>query len=150
MTYSDLLKDPKWQKMRLKILERDLFTCTYCGEDQETLHVHHKIYLPNRKPWEYSEDCLTTLCHVCHNDASKGMKESIQRLGEAIKKFGLFPKDIDQISEAFEKSKPQHIYEVTASAIAHGISNMQTDLIKSMLKHFRSKGKQNGKGTSIF
>lgn len=143
MTYLDLLKDPKWQKVRLKILERDNFTCTYCGGDEETLHVHHKIYLPNRKPWEYEDDCLTTLCKDCHQYASHGMKESIHRLGEAVKKFGLHPKDIDQISKAFEESSPIHVTEVTASAIAHGIRSMQTEIIESFFNNLIIKRDSN-------
>lgn len=40
MTYSQKLRDPRWQKKRLEILERDSFTCQHChdhsedGEDQ--------------------------------------------------------------------------------------------------------------------
>ena len=30
------------------------------------LHVHHKYYIKNRKPWEYDNDALKTVCHNCH------------------------------------------------------------------------------------
>lgn len=50
--------------MRLKILERDQFTCQSCGDDKRTLHVHHFEYSKN--PWESSEHDLITLCDSCH------------------------------------------------------------------------------------
>ena len=47
-TYAENLQNPKWQKMRLKILERDEFSCQKCFETEETLHVHHRIYIGNK------------------------------------------------------------------------------------------------------
>lgn len=65
--YLDLLKNPKWQKKRLKIFQRDNFRCKLCNDDKTTLNVHHKKYIKNHKPWEYNEDDLITLCDDCHN-----------------------------------------------------------------------------------
>ena len=65
--YSELLKHPKWQKKRLKILERDKFQCRSCEDDSKTLHVHHLYYDYKLKPWEYSDDDLVTLCEDCHD-----------------------------------------------------------------------------------
>lgn len=31
------------------------------------LNVHHKIYYRNRNLWDYSDDCLVTLCDDCHH-----------------------------------------------------------------------------------
>lgn len=67
MSYSDLLKNPKWQKKRLEILSRDEFTCRTCGNVNETLHVHHSKYIRNKNPWEYKDLFLITLCETCHN-----------------------------------------------------------------------------------
>ena len=66
-TYGEKLLDPRWQRMRLKILERDSFTCTYCGDSKSTLHVHHGMYMPGKDPWEVPEYCLLTLCADCHD-----------------------------------------------------------------------------------
>lgn len=63
-TYSDKLKDPRWQKKRLKILERDDWMCCKCGEDTKPLHVHHTAYKGN--PWEADDNQLQTLCEDCH------------------------------------------------------------------------------------
>lgn len=63
-TYSDLLKNPLWQRKRLEILSRDNFQCVYCGEEKRTLHVHHLTY--SGKPWEVADINLLTLCDKCH------------------------------------------------------------------------------------
>jgi transcription elongation factor Elf1 len=64
MTYSEKLSDPRWQKKRLEILNRDNFTCTLCGDDKSTLHIHHSAY--TGEPWEADSKMLITLCKNCH------------------------------------------------------------------------------------
>jgi hypothetical protein len=64
--YSELLKSPKWQRKRLEILERDNFKCVNCGSEDNTLHVHHHYYESGKKPWEYPDRVLITLCEGCH------------------------------------------------------------------------------------
>jgi len=64
-TYSEKLKDPRWQKKRLEILNRDNFTCRACTESEEMLIVHHISY-DNCEPWEYENIKLVTLCEDCH------------------------------------------------------------------------------------
>lgn len=65
-TYSEKLKDPRWQKKRLEILERDSWTCKGCGAKERTLHVHHIFYFPGKDPWEIENGFLITLCEDCH------------------------------------------------------------------------------------
>lgn len=72
--YSELLKDPRWQKKRLKIMERDDWMCKGCGSKTETLHVHHLNYIWGGKPWEAEDDDLVTLCEDCHK-MEEGLKE---------------------------------------------------------------------------
>jgi len=67
-TYSEKLKSPKWQKKRLKIMERDGFQCQMCFNRDDTLTVHHKYYLSGKEPWEYEGECLITLCEDCHSE----------------------------------------------------------------------------------
>ena len=65
-TYSEKLKDPRWQRKRLEILERDDFECRSCGSKENTLHVHHAFYEKGKSPWEYESRHLTTQCEPCH------------------------------------------------------------------------------------
>jgi len=64
--YSELLKHPKWQKKRLEIFERDKFECRSCMANDKTLHVHHINYEDGKKPWQYPDSNLITLCEKCH------------------------------------------------------------------------------------
>lgn len=66
MNYQEKLKDPRWQKKRLKVLQRDNWTCQLCESKDKTLHVHHKYYLPNAEPWDVPDSALVTLCFECH------------------------------------------------------------------------------------
>lgn len=71
-TYVDLLKDPRWQKKRLEVMERDKFMCTSCQSDETTLNVHHVVpYRKDTKPWEYENDELITLCEDCHKEITE-------------------------------------------------------------------------------
>jgi hypothetical protein len=65
-SYKKLLRDPRWQKKRLKVLERAGWKCERCGNGEEELHVHHTFY-DGRKPWKYPKTSLECLCKACHN-----------------------------------------------------------------------------------
>ncbi|MDV2988548.1 MAG: hypothetical protein P3T54_00075 [Dehalogenimonas sp.] len=64
--YSEKLRDPRWQKKRLQIMERDGWKCQFCGSEKDTLNVHHKDYVYGREPWDYPDDWLITYCQSCH------------------------------------------------------------------------------------
>ena len=66
MEYKEKLKDPRWQKKRLKIMERDDWQCQCCFDRIKPKIVHHKFYLKDKEPWEYNELSLITLCEDCH------------------------------------------------------------------------------------
>jgi hypothetical protein len=80
-TYNELLKHPKWQKKRLKILERDNWKCTHCLAPNNTLHVHHRYGYRGIKPWEYDDSELQTLCEFCHDLLKNTIPGSVQLLG---------------------------------------------------------------------
>jgi len=82
-TYLEKLKDPRWQKKRLEIFQRDDWGCVECGNIKLTLHVHHEEYSGN--PWETSGDKLKTLCESCHS--KKGSK--IQQIESFLEKIGV-------------------------------------------------------------
>lgn len=56
--------DPRWQKKRLEILNRDQWRCVACGDDSNTLHVHHIVYAGEL--WETKDEDMQTLCESCH------------------------------------------------------------------------------------
>lgn len=58
--------DPRWQKIRLRILERDGFACKACGNTDITLHIHHLRYKKGKRIWDVNDDDLETLCELCH------------------------------------------------------------------------------------
>lgn len=64
--YKEQILDPRWQKRRLEILNRDKFSCTYCGETKLTLHVHHTYYENDVYIWDAKDEYLTTLCCEHH------------------------------------------------------------------------------------
>lgn len=66
MDFKDQYKHPLWQKKRLETLSAHGFSCQRCGSEDESLHVHHKVYVKGRKIWEYSIDELVAVCESCH------------------------------------------------------------------------------------
>lgn len=75
MSYSEKLKDVRWQCKRREILERDENKCKHCGEVEGQMHVHHTSYSRGREPWEYENDSLVTLCWACHLDLEDQREE---------------------------------------------------------------------------
>ncbi len=65
-SYRSKLLDPRWQRRRLEIMQRDDFACLLCQSEDKTLAVHHRAYLRGREPWDYPADALVTLCDECH------------------------------------------------------------------------------------
>ena len=65
-TYAEKLRDPRWQRRRLEILNRTDFRCEVCASAEKTLNVHHKLYRKGAMPWEYSDRELAALCEDCH------------------------------------------------------------------------------------
>lgn len=65
VTYSDKLKDPRWQRKRLEIFQRDNFTCRLCADATTELQVHHQQY-KGANPWDADNEFLITLCCDCH------------------------------------------------------------------------------------
>lgn len=63
-TYSEKLKNPKWQKKRLEILQRDNFKCSKCADTETELQIHHLKYTGN--PWDAPNENLITVCKHCH------------------------------------------------------------------------------------
>ena len=80
--YWKLLKDARWQRKRLEIMQRDNFTCIACGRSDKdegtTLNVHHAYYIKGVKPWEYGNHLLTTRCSECHEEMHEDQHRLLQ------------------------------------------------------------------------
>lgn len=85
MTYSQKLRDPRWQRLRLQIMQRDGFRCVICGDDKKTLNVHHLIY-QRRDPWDYPEYVYQTLCEECHKTRQELTDKAVDSIRMAIAK----------------------------------------------------------------
>ena len=96
MTYSDKLKDPRWQKKRLEILQRDNFTCRICKDIDSTLHVHHITY--NGNPFDADENDLITLCDKCHKTEHDLHQIMIDDLLQFIKQKQFTWLDIERLT----------------------------------------------------
>ncbi len=67
LTYYDSYYQTKWQELRLKIYERDNWTCQICGvncQKKNKIQCHHIV--PYRISQDNSESNLITLCVKCH------------------------------------------------------------------------------------
>jgi len=82
MSYADQLRDPRWQKRRLEVLERANWTCERCSDTENTLHVHHGYYERGLAPWEYPHETLYCLCETCHEVVQVQLREIHRRLGQ--------------------------------------------------------------------
>ena len=101
-TYSDKLKDLRWQKKRLKILERDNWRCANCLDDKSTLHIHHRIYIGNNDPWDYENDTLVTLCEKCHEYEKDHLADAVSELGVLVRQ-NFFAFTIAELFHGLEK-----------------------------------------------
>ena len=115
--YYEKLKDPRWQKKRLEIFERDEYICQSCNDDKSTLHVHHRNYIKGKDPWDYPNEFLVTLCETCHEVEKEELEEYVPLLIENIKKK-FFADDMRELAFGFSQLQPFHDSHVMASTIS--------------------------------
>lgn len=77
-------KDPRWQRKRLKIMERDGWKCVACGASDKELHVHHLMY--ENEYWDTPDKYLQALCFECHDKLGEHPKAGVGYLpgGEIV------------------------------------------------------------------
>lgn len=102
--YRRALKSPKWIAKREKIKKRDGFKCVKCN-CKNNLHVHHTYYLPNKMPWEVPDDCLITLCKVCHTKEHEGKNISSFARKSAPKKTPVVKKSAPKKKRGSRKAR---------------------------------------------
>lgn len=119
--YSEKLRDPRWQKKRLEIMQRDNFSCQSCGDDQSTLNVHHFEY--HGEPWEVENKLLITLCESCHSWEGDNRGGEEKKLLSAIRGNQFLSHSISELTKGFANMANFHVPEVTASVIAWALSD---------------------------
>ena len=64
----NLYNHADWKRFRGEVIKLDGDRCVRCsrGRHDVVLQVHHKRYIPGRKPWEYAHSECETLCKGCH------------------------------------------------------------------------------------
>jgi hypothetical protein len=80
-TYWELLRHPKWQEKRLRVMQRAGFECENCGDKDTILNVHHTYYEKGKSPWEYPDESLRCLCESCHGNADELRRKLLRQLG---------------------------------------------------------------------
>lgn len=141
--YFAKLKDPRWQKKRLEILERDNFACQVCGDNESTLHVHHKFYLRDRELWEYNNGCFITLCENCHAYETSRMPEVIYELNAVIK-FYFMADNVEIISRAIHKFDISNDGHFKACVIEYALTEMKDLIVEKYKQYIKSAGVKNG------
>jgi len=106
--YFESFKDPRWQKKRLEILERDDFECIVCGDKKAQLHAHHTIYFENSYPWEYPNRCIKTLCDKCHTDEHESLFDCLKQMSHTLRYLGYLSDDIWNLSDMLGSIKANH------------------------------------------
>lgn len=117
--YAKQWLDPRWQKRRLEIMQRDEFSCTECGAEDKTLNVHHVYYTRGADVWNYPDHALLTLCNDCH-EAEHAMAESSERAFiDAFKQVGFMSSSlgsmaftIDQLQANVGQEKTKKMLEM--------------------------------------
>lgn len=147
MKYSEKLKDPRWQKKRLEIFNRDEWYCRLCQDNEQTLHVHHLFYQKGKEPWEYENEYLITLCSNCHEEETSTRYAIERALCLELAKKGFMTSELINISEGFHELTILTAPEVTASMINFALKtptvmNLIADLFFEDL-HRRCEEKKN-------
>lgn len=124
--YLAKLRDPRWQKKRLEVMQRDEFMCQICYDADSTLNVHHRYYLvPFRDPWDYPLEALVTLCESCHHEETFEMKNSEALLVRAFKAH-FFSRSVGEIAMAlWDTEKLPHTSDLWASVVAHAFRDRE-------------------------
>jgi len=140
-TYLKKLKDPRWQKKRLEVFERDEWACQICFDTELTLNVHHKYYLKGCDPWEYPLEALVALCEDCHVDEKENRYEQERLLLLALKKH-FFAEDIERLASYFDGAKLFHMPSVITDILGWFLydENIQKDFIERYFKFLKRMG----------
>lgn len=81
----------EWRKLRFKILERDNYTCQYCGFRAEKWQIVHHI---DENPNNNADGNLETICPMCNLILHSGQGCIVQGIVDLYKKSAYSQKEI--------------------------------------------------------
>ncbi len=85
MTYAEQLLDPRWQKVRLRVMNRDKWKCRVCNDDRKQLQVHHLFYCG--MAWEIDTKWLVTVCDSCHKKLEDDKYKHVEYTEKDLKRL---------------------------------------------------------------
>lgn len=121
--YFEKLRDPRWQKRRLEILERDEWCCMKCYSETKELHVHHLSYEWNQNPWDYDSEQLITLCNECHEYEKVHLKDAKKQLINSIVAKFHFSETLRTLASGFDNMELGYSEDVVCEALCGLISD---------------------------
>lgn len=147
--YLEKLRDPRWQKKRLQILERDGWACRMCSDTKTTLNVHHRYYQRDAEPWDYPDFALVTLCENCHREETEARAWAANVVTAGI--FGhLFSEEAVLLATALHVAmsatgRPSDVVARTLVLLLHDGDRVET-LIRETLERLRLEERQGSRG----
>lgn len=147
MNYKEKLLDPRWQKKRLEVLNRDGFSCRFCSDTKTTLHVHHKVYEKGKEPWDIDSKLLITLCKDCHEQEEKNLKDYSEIFLDSFRRTDFFGDDLREIAWGLDDFKLHHEKSwVVAEAIAIAL---RSETIQKFLLQIRNEYVSRGRQENV-
>lgn len=122
--YLAKLRDPRWQQMRLKVLERDHWACKSCMDTKSTLHVHHRFYRNGAEPWDYQLTDLVTLCEACHEEETEVMADCLQDLSLMLRQGGALSSQVTMLAQALMWAVKEPLKSYEWEVLCHHIDGI--------------------------
>lgn len=138
--YAEKLKDPRWQKKRLEVLNDRDWSCELCHDKESTLHVHHKRYEKGFEPWEYDLDIYAVLCENCHLEEHNNMDIIFNCFSSVIK--GMFlSSQISNLAVGFNYMEKVNSPEIISSTLEWALQDktVMDFLISEYLDSLKAK-----------
>lgn len=145
--HTDELKDLCWEKIRLKVLERDERTCQVCFHTESQLKVHLKYLLHGQDPWDYPLEAFSTLCEKCYTEEGENRPVAEHALMWALQEKGFYAADVQYLADGVRKMVLLHSHEIVANAYKWALET--PEIQRWLLDHYLEAMQQGTGGTEL-
>ena len=104
-SFSNAYSDPRWQKLRLRVFERDNYTCQFCGNTSIQQHAHHKWYRDGLLAYQYELKELITLCSICHQKTHDIQEKELKKASQFLKYIFFNPIDFQKLLTCMDDAR---------------------------------------------